>query len=343
MRTRVTCTALGLSLAAASVTVAQLQRETVAGEIVATIGDQRVTAHQLEELARDRLMRLRAEEYNIKRQVLDEYVTRTLLEKEARARGIGVEELQKREVDDKVVPISEEQKRAVFESNRQQFQGKSEAEAFAQIEANLKRVRIAEARRQLLAATRASTPVRILLEAPRLEVAAEGPALGPKDAAVTIVEFADYQCPACARALPTVKRLMQQYQGKVRFVFQDFPLQIHPDAPKAAEAAACAGEQGKFWEMHDTLFSNQQGLKPADLKRRAAALELEANRFDSCLDSGKRAADWKRQLEAGRNRGVSATPTFFINGRLLSGAQPYQNFADVIEQELARGTAASSR
>jgi protein-disulfide isomerase len=113
---------------------------------------------------------------------------------------------------------------------------------------------------------------------------------------------------------------------------------MHPQAPKAAEAAACASEQGKFWEMHDKLFTNQQALQVTDLKRHAAEIGLEAGKFEACLDSGRRAADWKASLEAGRKLGVSATPTFFVNGRMLTGASP-QALSELIEQELARAGA----
>lgn len=308
-----------------------------AGVVVAKVGDRAITDAQLEEMAKERLARLRSEEFNIKRQVLDDYIARTLLEKEASARGISVQDLEKREIADKVAPVTEEQTRAVYESNPQPFQGKSEAEAFAQIEANLKRIRVGEARRRLMSALRAKTPVTVSLEPPRFEVAAgDDPATGPEGAPVTIVEFSDFQCPACGRAFPTVKQLLQRYQGKLRLVFRDFPLPMHPQAPKAAEAAACANEQGKFWEMHDRLFTNQQALQVADLKRHAAELGLDGARFDTCLDSGKRAGDWKADVETGRKLGVNSTPTFFINGRMLNGAAPLQAFAEIIDQELGR-------
>jgi protein-disulfide isomerase len=308
-------------------------------DVVATIGDKEITDAQLEELAKERLARLRSEEYNIKRQVLDDYITRTLLEKEAKARGITIEELERREIDAKLLPVTADQKRAVYESSPQQFQGKSEAEAFAQIEANLKRIRVGEARRKLLADLKAKTPVSVKLQPPRVDVAVgDDPASGPTDAPVTIVEFSDFQCPACGRAFPTVKRLMDQYKGKLRVVFRDFPLPMHPQAPKAAEAAACANEQGKFWEMHDRLFSNQQALQVADLKRHAKEIGLETSKFDACLDSGKHAAAWRADMEAGRKLGVGSTPTFFINGRMITGAAPYQAFAEIVDQELARST-----
>ena len=184
--------------------------------------------------------------------------------------------------------------------------------------------------------------MKILLEPPRLAIdVGDDPLTGPSDAPVTIVEFSDFQCPACGHAFPTIKRLLQQYQGKIRVVFRDFPLSIHPQAPKAAEAGNCANEQGKFWEMHDRMFTNQQKLGVADLKAAAAELGLDAQKFNTCLDSGKQAAKWQADVNDGRKYGVSATPTFFINGRIVSGAQPYQNFSEIIDEELGRAMAAA--
>ena len=160
--------------------------------------------------------------------------------------------------------------------------------------------------------------------------------MGPADAPVTMVTFSDFQCPACARSYPTVKRIMDQYKGKIRLVFKDFPLSIHPLAPKAAEAAACANDQGKFWEMHDAMFENQQKLAVADLKLAASVLGLDTAKFGTCLDSGAKTADWQADMEAGRKYGVMSTPSFFINGRLINGAAPYPAFAQIIDEELQR-------
>ena len=304
---------------------------------VAQIGDRTITDDELERLASNRLAKVKNEEYNIKRQVLEEYITRALIETEAAARGISPEELEKREIEQKVMPVTEEQKRAVYESNPQPYAGKSEAEAFALIDANLKRIRLADARRRLLASIRSKTSVKVLLEAPRVEIAAvDGATMGPKTAPVTIVEFSDFQCPYCARAQPILKDLMQRYDGKVRLVFRDFPLDMHAQAQKAAEAARCAGDQGKFWEMHDRLFTDQRALQVADLKRSASELGLDTAKFNTCVDSGRYAAALKADMDAGARLGVNATPTFFVNGRMITGAGSPQAFTEVIDQELAR-------
>jgi protein-disulfide isomerase len=181
-------------------------------------------------------------------------------------------------------------------------------------------------------------------EPPRVEVATDdAPTRGPRDAPVTIVEFSDFECPFCGRAAATVQQLLAHYGSKLRYVAFDFPLPIHPLAEKAAEAAACARAQGKYWEMHDRLFADQSKLSVADLKRTAASLGLDAQRFDACLDSGEQAAVWQAGLAEGKSVGVHATPAFFINGRLVLGAQPYQTFAQVIDDELARAAGRALR
>ena len=158
---------------------------------------------------------------------------------------------------------------------------------------------------------------------------------GNNNAKVTIVSFEDYQCPFCERVQPALKQIEKEYGDKVRFVFRDFPLRnIHPQAQIASEAAECAGEQNKYWEYHDVLFGNQQALDAASLKKYAADLKLDTNKFNECLDSGKMQAEVDKDLNDGSALGVTGTPTFFINGQKLVGAQPYSEFKRIIDAEL---------
>jgi protein-disulfide isomerase len=171
--------------------------------------------------------------------------------------------------------------------------------------------------------------------------------MGKKDAPVTMIEFSDYQCPFCKRffetTLPTLKAEYIE-TGKVRYVFRDFPLdQIHPHARKAAEAAHCAGDQGKYWEMHDLLFQNQQALQVESLKAHARGLRLNATAFDACLDRAKYAAEVQKDLDDGVAVGVRGTPSFFIGrtrpdstiqGVFLSGALPTPAFRQAIDNAL---------
>jgi protein-disulfide isomerase len=178
------------------------------------------------------------------------------------------------------------------------------------------------------------------LEPPRFDVGiGTSPAKGPATAPVTIVEFADFECPYCGRVLPIVQQVLETYGDKVRLAFRDYPLPNHTKAPKASEAAACAAEQGQFWEMYEKLFASAPRLDEIDLKRYAIDLGLDSATFYECLDSGKTAAQVQANVQAGQELGISGTPAFFINGRLVGGAQPFERFQEVIDEELKRAAA----
>src|SRR3989344_1385797 len=175
----------------------------------------------------------------------------------------------------------------------------------------------------------------------KVDVSAEDDAvLGNKNAPVTIIEFSDYQCPFCGRHFTqTYPQLKKDYvdTGKIKIVFRDFPLNsIHPNAQKAAEASECAEDQGKFWEMHDTLFENQQLLGIENLKGYAKQLGLNENEFNDCLDSGKYSAEVSKDTQDAASAGGIGTPFFVVGGTPLSGAQPFSSFQQVIEAELAK-------
>jgi protein-disulfide isomerase/plastocyanin len=161
---------------------------------------------------------------------------------------------------------------------------------------------------------------------------------GDVNAPVTIIEFSDFECPFCGKyVMETYPQIVKDYieTGKVRYVFRDFPLDFHTKAQKAAEAAECAGEQGMYWEMHDYLFANQDYLEVSYLKGYAKDLKLDTDKFDECLDSGAMEEEVLADLIEGQSYGVSGTPGFFINGKMISGAQPYEVFVQEIEAALA--------
>ena len=178
--------------------------------------------------------------------------------------------------------------------------------------------------------------VEYKMEPIRVEVAATGPAKGPANAPVTIVEFSDFQCPFCSRLTPTIKQVEEKYGNKVRVVFRQYPLPFHQNAQKAAEASLCAADQGKFWEMHDAMFADQNALGVDQLKAKAATLGLNAEQFNSCVDSGKHAATIQADMKDGSAAGVSGTPALFINGRFINGAVPLEQITSVIDDELRR-------
>ena len=165
------------------------------------------------------------------------------------------------------------------------------------------------------------------------------PVLGDEDAPVTIIEFSDFECPFCAKwNLETKGQIEEQYinTGKVKLVYMHYPLSFHPQAEPAALASECAYEQGKFWEFHDLIFENQRVISDANYKKWAADLGLDQAQFDDCYDSKKYQADVQDDFNKGQRAGVRGTPGFFVNGRLVSGAQPFSVFQQAIEAELNR-------
>lgn len=170
----------------------------------------------------------------------------------------------------------------------------------------------------------------------------DDPSKGAMNATVVIVEFSDFECPYCSSFyMQTLPLIEEQYidTGLVRLVYRDFPLtSIHPNAQKAAEAAECADDQGKFWEMHDMLFENQNALTVASLKGYAKELGLDSVKFDSCLDSGEKTSEVTADLNEGIAYGITGTPGFFVNGRMVVGALPFSSFKQIIDEELAKAS-----
>lgn len=167
----------------------------------------------------------------------------------------------------------------------------------------------------------------------------DDPVKGSENAPVTIIEFSDFECPYCGKFYrQALQKIEENYiqTGKVKLVYRDFPLtNIHDNAQKAAEAAECADDQGKFWKYHDKLFENQNSFGVSSLKQYAKDLGLDTQKFNDCLDSDKYKQEVQDDLQDGRQAGVTGTPAFFINGKMLRGAQPYSEFKQIIEQELA--------
>lgn len=199
---------------------------------------------------------------------------------------------------------------------------------------------------QKLAAAPSPAPSQVAGE--KIDVSADDdPVMGQAAAPVTMIEFGDFQCPFCRKfwreSLPQLK---SEYidTGKVKLVYRDFPLSgIHPGAEAAAEGAACASEQGKFWEMHDQIFKEQdkqgQGtvqFTAADLGTWARQIGLHAAEFKACLDSGKFKDEVKKDYDDGIAAGVTGTPGFFINGRVVRGALPFASFKSIIDEELSK-------
>jgi protein-disulfide isomerase len=310
---------------------------------VAKVHGQVITAGQLEEKIKreERQLEQQYQEqlYQLRKSALEAMIQKQVVEDKAKAAGVAPEDLVKNEIAARTPAPTEQEIRALYE--RAKSAGRPvppfDDKVKQQIAQFMQQQSGQSAYQEYVEGLKKEAGVEILLPpylAPKVEVAAVGPSKGPESAPITIVEFSDFQCPFCSRAEPTVTEVLQAYPGKIRLVYRDFPLPSHGDAPKAAEAALCAADQGKFWEMHGRLFANQDKLKVGDLKVAAKELGLDGAKFDQCLDSGTKAKAVEDNRKAGEEAGVTGTPAFFINGRLLSGAQPLTAFKTVIDEEL---------
>jgi protein-disulfide isomerase len=272
------------------------------------------------------------QKYQLLQGQLQQLIQDRLLDAEAAARGVTKEQIL---ADLKPAAITDAAIDAFYEENKARIPQPKE-QVGPQIKQYLEQRGQFEVREKLFKDLEAKYKVDMKLEPMRTEVAATGPAKGPENAPVTIVEFSDFQCPFCSRLIPTLDQVKAKYGDKVRLVFRQFPLAMHAQAQKAAEASLCANDQGKFWEMHDAMFKNQQQLAVDALKTQATALGLNAETFSSCLDSGKYQAKVAEDFQAGTAAGVSGTPALFINGRFINGAVPLEQITEVVDDELRR-------
>jgi len=302
---------------------------------VALIDGKPIYTTELIEASQGQVLNLRKQEYDVKRRALDSILEKKLLEAEAAQRGTSASALTK-EVE-KVAEPTDGEVEAFYLANRDQLGQRRFDDVRDQMRNSLLLAKRNAARDVFMSNLRVRHSVQVLLESPRIEVAGDPVrTFGPADAPVRIVEFSDFECPYCRSVEKTVKALLTKYGTKVSLAYRDFPLTgIHPSAQGAAEASRCAAEQGQFWAYHDRLLA-ASSLDVAQLKDQAKDLGLDRKRFDSCLESGSMRAAVERDAQQGRLVGVMATPSFFINGIPLSGAQPLAAFEKVIDEELAR-------
>jgi len=304
------------------------------GKVLAEIGEQKITLDDVREKEPARLMSGEYQLYLALSDSLQQVIDEQLLEDEAHKQKITVEQLYDREVKSKVKTPTEAELKLYFDTmgGNQPYESVRQ-KLFDRIVKGQEHKLLLD----YLAALRAKQHVKVLLKPPREQVAVgKAPVTGNPDAPVTIVEFADFECPYCRQTEPDLQKLKQNFPGKVRIAYKNFPLPAHPHAQKAAEAAFCAGEQGQFWPYHDRLYiQDPNQLEVPQLKEIAASLKLDTARFNKCLDSGQAAAAVNADAQEGKQLGVNGTPTFFINGYFLSGALQYDTLYDFVEEELA--------
>lgn len=300
--------------------------------VVAEIGGRKVTVEELEHKQAGKLLQAKYKYYLAERDALAQFIDDQLLELQAKKESVTVEELLKRHVSIQVQEPTEDQLRFYYEGVQTD---ESYEAARPNIIDTVHQLRTKKARDAYIASLRADYGVVVELSQPSAKVdVANAPRLGPDQAPVQIVEFADYECPYCQKVSNDLTRVREQFGNQVSLVYKDFPLPMHPLAAKAAEAARCAGDQGKFWEFHDALFQAKR-LQRSDLKQQAVALKLDTARFDKCLDSGEQAAIVAKDAQEGQRLGLVGTPSFFVNGHFMSGAVGYSKLRETVLQELA--------
>lgn len=285
------------------------------------------------------LLQLERQAYELRRQALEEAIADRLLGAEAERRGVSLQALLDAEVNFHVDEVSDAEIEAFYAQQRERIRRPLE-DVRGQIAVLLKDSRYEAVRQAYVEKLRAAADITIALDPPRLPVdLSRAPRRGPENAPVTIVEFSDFQCSFCRRVQPTLAALQERYGDKIRWSFKDLPLvSIHPAAQKAAEAARCAGEQGKFWQYREALFQNTK-LSDDLHDRLSAKLSLNGDVFRACLDSGKFKPLVNADAAEAQKFGISGTPAFMINGILLSGAQSLDVFAAVIDRELELASA----
>lgn len=306
--------------------------------VVATLDGREIRRSELTQWIKDDLYRTEVgdkpagEAYDVEISAIDSLIDEQIVANAARKAGQSPDAYLAAQVAI-LGPVSDDEIKTFFDQNRQRLPQDATLDTFKdRIRQHLTSQRPDKVRAEL----RKAAKVDVLLQPPRIDVAADGPSRGPADAPVVLIEFSDYQCPFCKRAEPTVTALMQKYPTQVRLVYRHLPLdQIHPRARPAAIAAVCADQQGKFWEYHDVLFANQQALTDADLEKYAATLGLDAAKFKACRADPATETKVNADAAAARKAGLTGTPAFFVNGILVSGARPIDDFTKWIDAEIA--------
>ncbi len=302
---------------------------------LAIVAGEAIYEDQLPSSVQGQIRQIQQQEYEAKRKALDELVSQKLLEIEAKKKGVDPEQLLELEVDGKLIEPTAGEVETYYLARKDQFEQPFDEIKMTLLE-ELKHAKVQEGREKYLKGLREQTPVAVLLGSPKVTVTYDLSRIrGSASAPVMIVEFSDFSCPFCRQEQYTLNELLTKYKGKVSLAYRDFPLRdIHPQAQLAAEAARCAGAQGKFWEYHDLLFSNPDKLDRTGLLEHSHTLGLDQKQFETCLTSGRYRPHIEQDIQDGTRDGVSGTPGFFINGIFLGGAQPAAAFEKIIDEEL---------
>ncbi len=303
------------------------------GDVLARINGEAITDAEVTEAVKSRLKKLEAQIFEIKRDGLSEVIEDRLVSLEAKKQNMSKEDYIQKEL--KMDEPSEQEIQTFYSMFKDKYNNEPLDKIKPQLIGRIKETRAKAQIEQILEKLRAAAKIEVLMERPRVEVSVDDdPSMGTPGAPITLIEFSEFQCPFCKRTRPTIDKILETYKDKVHYVFRDFPLSFHKQAPMAAKAANCAGEQDKYWDYNHMLFENQREIAPENLKTYAENLKLNMKKFDECLASDKGDKEIEKDTQDGMQAGVSGTPAYFINGIFLSGAQPFENFKEIIDEEL---------
>ncbi len=308
--------------------------------VLVTVGGRPINEGAITERLKPIVYKLRLNTYQLTRQALDVTINDLLLLAEATRRNVPPEEIVRKEISEKIQAPTEAEIAKFYADNKARIPDELAAVS-NQIGSYLQEQERERLERELSNRLRAGADIRLLISAPALPLqsisADDDPVRGNATAAVTIVEFTDFQCPACAAMQPILEEVMKTYGGRVKLVVRDFPLAMHANARKAAEAANAANAQGKFFEYTDLLFKRQNALDVPSLKKYASELGLNRAQFDAALDGGKYAAEVRHDIDDGELYGIDSTPAIFVNGIAVTEMSS-DALRAAIERELARAS-----
>jgi protein-disulfide isomerase len=302
--------------------------------VIVEIDGTKITLGEFEQKQPNVLFQARNTFYDTERKAADKFVDTYLLERQAQKENLTVPELIERHAKAALPPDPSDDALRVFYEGIPKVQQSFE-EIRTRILDTIRQTRLEKAKAAYLKSLRDAAKVAVMISAPRAPVSLKDtPIRGAAKAPVTIVEFADYECPYCQQIHAVLEKVEADYKDKIAFAYKDTPLPMHSHAEKAAEAAHCAGTQGKYWEYHDALFEGRK-LETAQLKDTARSLNLDGEAFDKCLDSGETSEIVKSQLSEATTYNIQGTPSFLINGRFFEGVLTYDQLRTAIEEELS--------
>ncbi len=316
--------------------------------VIAKIADRTITVEEIAKPIAPKVYPLEEKIYKMKRQQLQQVLNNILLEKEAARQGLSVQQLVDKEVLSKGIEISEEEVEAALKENRSNLPpGELKPEIKSKLIDYLATQKAYRSINDYANSLGSKFGLEIYLREPPLPevtVTTGGdPVFGPGDAPVTVVEFSDYNCTACKQHHDTVQQLRKKYNGKIRWVFKHLPQDRENPSARAAEAALCAGDQGKFWEFNDLLFSPDTNLSPEQIRQYGVLAELDMDGFDRCVGTRSHQKDIERNMKEAREAGVSMTPSFVINGKLVQGGPTADSFSALVDKSLNESTGTGNK